>query len=847
MQLRALPIGLWSPIIACLLLWCPHARAQGTPPGNSKVDNHGDVLPENALSRYGTIRFFHDSPVRSVAFSPNGHRLASIFGGNSVFLWETVSGAMKLALSTPAKLVLTKVSFSPTGKYLAAADDADGLWIWTMGSAQPPVLLTSSNQIKDFAFLAGDDQIVVVPYGPERNAENGPTKLKHLISNAPGLGVWDITTCRFRDYPKALKHTESVVSVGSAKIAHCDNKGMIQIVDLSLKTDPRLLHNGNEPVTSMCASGDGSIVSALIGDGVMCWDVKHGTPIVLPNGCIANVSAHAIARDGSILALRNNDSLQLIDLARKKILGRCRLPDKSCGLPVAVSADGKRIAAPVGNGCLVRIFDSSGPKELPHFEMHTDVVTSVHLAVDGRTALSIGGDRRALYWDTATSAYRDSITLPTESRNVVAYPGGDCFAFALSSGGVVFDARTGKEKAKWIGKPSAGISISPNGRLIAVQEHLESKPFLETQLRLRLLDAANGSELVCFEPHRGRPGRPVFSSDSKLLATGGAWIELRNVQDTRKTRQIVVGPWSGQGQHIIPPSFCAVPLFFSPDGKTLVVSSGHQSAPYSAISAFDCNSGTKTRELPMRSFGGFISHSHDCRFVALNDVTDDWRNVVIIREWPSCRKVCVLDSGRVSCLSFSIDGKTCISGSTNGMVMLWRISREARGRELELDKDRLGQLWEDLAKKQSAIDKLVDSPKSTIPFLAGKLQIQSRRTAEELLMQLESSSFNDRTAAMEEITALEFHAKSWLEESLHKKTWSAEARRRIQVLLGNLNEPESNAIWMSRWNSVNVLEQIGTREACRLLEVVSKGPSRAKLTLEAAFALERVRLQNGIR
>jgi hypothetical protein len=110
----------------------------------------------------------------------------------------------------------------------------------------------------------------------------------------------------------------------------------------------------------------------------------------------------------------------------------------------------------------------------------------------------------------------------------------------------------------------------------------------------------------------------------------------------------------------------------------------------------------------------------------------------------------------------------------------------------------------------------------------------------QLIADLDSSSFQARENATYELERLGESARSALLKALKQKP-SAEASRRLRLILGKLADREKSPQRLTEIRAIQVLEYIGTPQAQKILSSLASGPAEAFLTQDAAASLARLK------
>lgn len=206
--------------------------------------------------------------------------------------------------------------------------------------------------------------------------------------------------------------------------------------------------------------------------------------------------------------------------------------------------------------------------------------------------------------------------------------------------------------------------------------------------------------------------------------------------------------------------------------------------------------------------------------------------------------------GPVLAMTFSRNGGTLASAGADTTVLVWDLLALPQERPAgigQVGRSTPEQCWEKLSSADArdayeARRQLIQLSERSIALLRERLRPVSQRpkSIEQILKELDDDEFTVREAAMQELCRRGPSVQPGIERALANGP-SAEVRRRLEAVLERLQVPAADFDVIRQRRAVQVLEQIGTEEAIRLLRVLAEGQETAEQTRAARASLGRLR------
>jgi eukaryotic-like serine/threonine-protein kinase len=428
------------------------------------------------------------SPEAEVAFSRDGKLVATTAATGDIVLWDMTTEE-ELRRMTPYRSEVTSMAFSPDGKQLLEGREDYLARSWEVQTGKKLITFRGhSGRICSVAYLPGGRRIVTSSLDQTVKVWEADTgkELFTFKSQGPafavspdgqwvvcasGSAVANIWQMADSNGPRIVRgHTDAVTSVSFSpdgqRILTGSRDRTAKVWQASTGKELLTLNgHGSWPVSATFSSDGRRIVTCGFRDGrIRVWEADSGTELpalqrrfndsylsCCPEGYISTYGGSLTTlfdpSTGKTLIAFTSGGLTANRTVVNPITGKTLMAFGAAAGDIALSPDGKLIAAAAPDYTTLKVLDTGTGRERLSFSGHSDCILKIAFSPDGRQIASGSQDRTAKVWDVATG--KELLTLlgyVASVDSVVFSPDGRRVITGSSDGAIkVWDVTSGKE------------------------------------------------------------------------------------------------------------------------------------------------------------------------------------------------------------------------------------------------------------------------------------------------------------------------------------------------------------------------------------------------------------------
>ena len=270
----------------------------------------------------------HEAPVNALAFNPDGERLATASDDHTARLWDASRGETLIVL--PHEAPVNALVLSPDGRWVATASDDHTARLWDAKRGTEMVVLSHETPVSAVVFspdmrwvaTASDDhaahlwdawqgkEIAVLRHGAAVNAVVFSPDGNRLVtaSDDHTARLWD---ARHGEEMAILHHEAAVNAVAFSPdgrwVATASDDYTARLWDAEHGAEMAVLHH-RAAVNGLAFSRDGARLATASDDHTaLLWDAPRGEELtVLPHGTPVNTVV--LSADGGLLTTASDDN-----------------------------------------------------------------------------------------------------------------------------------------------------------------------------------------------------------------------------------------------------------------------------------------------------------------------------------------------------------------------------------------------------------------------------------------------------------------------------------------------------------------------------------------------------------